>query len=118
MFPVRNCNHVAGISPAPKALYFGALYCLCSTSALLYPGRAGNFAFMLQRFDIGASFLLLLGLYLIYDQNPGWAGVALALGTGAKLYPAIALPLGLIYLWRYKDDHKAAWRCLSGFCLT
>lgn len=74
--------------------------------------------YMLQRFDIGASFLLLLGLYLIYDQKPGWAGVALALGTGAKLYPAIALPLGLIYLWRYKDDHKAAWRCLSGFCLA
>jgi uncharacterized membrane protein len=71
--------------------------------------------YMMQRFDIGAAFLLLLGLYLLYDNKPGWAGVVLGLGTAAKLYPAIALPLALIYLWRYQSNHKGAWRCLVGF---
>lgn len=74
--------------------------------------------YMLQRFDIGASFLLLLGLYLIYDQKPGWAGAVLALGAGAKLYPAIALPMAIIYLWRYKGKPKAALRCLIGFAIA
>lgn len=71
--------------------------------------------YLLQRFDIGAAFLLLLGLYWIYDNKPGWAGIALGLGTAAKLYPAVALPLVLLYLWRYRSEGKAALRCLAGF---
>ncbi len=74
--------------------------------------------YLLQRFDIGATFLLSLGLYLIYDRKPGWAGAVLAFGAATKLYPALVLPLALLYFWRYRGDRATALRLLVGFCVT
>ncbi len=71
--------------------------------------------YLLQRFDIGVAFLLTLGLYLIYDQKPGWSGIVLAMGASAKLYPAIVLPFAVFYLWRYQGNRRQALHCLAGF---
>lgn len=74
--------------------------------------------YLLQRFDIGATFLMSLGLYWFYDRKPGLAGAALGLGAAAKLYPAIALPLAMLYLWRYRGDKRSALRVLAGFTIA
>ena len=99
------------VYPHARPAIFGPRFIWFTLSAL------GISLYLLQRFDIGAAFLTTLGLYLLYERKPGWAGLVLALGMGAKLYPAIVLPLALLYLWRYKGEKQMALRCLAGFCL-
>ncbi|NWJ98166.1 MAG: DUF2029 domain-containing protein [Chloroflexi bacterium] len=74
--------------------------------------------YLLQRFDIGATFLTSLGLYWLYNHKPGWGGVALGLGAVTKLYPAIVLPFALLYFWHYRSDRRSTGRCLAGFSLA
>ncbi len=74
--------------------------------------------YLLQRFDIGATFLMTLGLYLLYDKRPGWAGFIIGLGAATKLYPAILLPLALLYFWRHKGDLRSALNCFFGFAMA
>jgi hypothetical protein len=74
--------------------------------------------YLLQRFDIAATFLLTLGFYWVYNRKPELAGVALGLGAATKLYPAIALPLIVLYFWRYRRDREFALRSVFGFALA
>lgn len=55
--------------------------------------------YLYQRLDVGAAFLTMLALWWLYKGRLGWSGVALALGTMAKLYPAAMLVPILLYLW-------------------
>ncbi len=74
--------------------------------------------FLFQRFDIAAAFLTMLAVWFFYRGQVGLAGVALGLGAMAKLYPAVMLPIFLLYLWYTKGDRRAVWRYLVGFGLT
>ncbi len=49
-----------------------------------------------------------LGLYFAYRRQGIWAGVLLALAVGFKPQPAIFIPLGLIYLYRWGGWREAA----------
>ncbi len=71
--------------------------------------------YLLQRFDIGIAFLTLLAIYFFQQQKPGWAGVMLALGTLAKLYPALLLPLFFGLYWYPGRDRRSIIRCGVGF---
>lgn len=89
----------------------GLLYDLLKGSAWNRAGRNGRLVafvagaglislYLLQRFDIGASFFTLAAVWCLGRKWPGWAGVMLGLGTAAKLYPVVLLPLGLLWLWQ------------------
>lgn len=74
--------------------------------------------YLMQRFDVGASFLTMLAIWLFYKHRPAWSGVALGLGFTAKLYPGILLPLVLLYFLYVKNDWRSIWRYLAGFSLA
>ncbi len=72
--------------------------------------------YVFRRFDISATFLVTLSFYLLYKQRqPGWGGAVLGLATAAKLFPAVLLPIMLIYYWRGKRDRDFALRTMVGF---
>ncbi|NNM55003.1 MAG: hypothetical protein HKM05_09805 [Spirochaetales bacterium] len=61
--------------------------------------------FMLQRYDIWPMLLSVAGLFLAYQKRWFVAGLLLALGIGAKLYPLLfVLPLAA---WAYQNGAKA-----------
>ncbi|MBN9389512.1 MAG: DUF2029 domain-containing protein [Chloroflexi bacterium] len=72
--------------------------------------------YLMQRFDVGASFLTILAIWLFYKQKPAWSGAALGLGFTAKLYPGILLPLVLLYFLYVKNDWRSIRRYIAGFC--
>ncbi len=74
--------------------------------------------YLMQRFDVGATFLTILAIWLFYKHQPLWSGVALGLGFTAKLYPGILLPLVLLYFLYVKNDWRSIWRYLTGFSLA
>ncbi len=74
--------------------------------------------YLMQRFDVGATFLTILAIWLFYKHQPLWSGVALGLGFTAKLYPGILLPLVLLYFLYVKNDWRSIWRYLAGFSLA
>ena len=71
--------------------------------------------YLLQRFDIGVAFLTLLALWFFQKNRPASLGVVLAVGTLAKLYPALLLPLVLGLYWYAARDRRAVARCGVGF---
>lgn len=71
--------------------------------------------YLMQRFDVGATFLTMLAVWLFYKHKPAWSGVALGLGFTAKLYPGILLPLVLLYYIYVKNDWRSVWRSIAGF---
>lgn len=71
--------------------------------------------YLMQRFDVGASFLTTLAIWLFYKHRPAWSGAALGLGFTAKLYPGILLPLVLLYFLYVKNDWRSIRRYLAGF---
>ncbi|MBN1191350.1 MAG: DUF2029 domain-containing protein [Dehalococcoidales bacterium] len=62
---------------------------------------------LIVRFDIIPAVLLLAALYLFISQHHSFAWVILALGTMTKLFPAIAIPLFLIYYFRHRQYPRA-----------
>lgn len=57
--------------------------------------------YLFQRYDIAASCLTFGAVYLFMQKRPIAAGFMLGLATACKLYPAILLPLFLLYFWYY-----------------
>jgi hypothetical protein len=75
--------------------------------------------FLFQRYDIAATFLTFLAVYLLLHQRPGWAGGILALAAACKLFPAIILPVFLLYYWRYDPFRlRSIGRCVVAFSVT
>jgi Gpi18-like mannosyltransferase len=64
--------------------------------------------------------LIIVGLYFAYRQQGIWAGVMLALAIGFKPQPAIFIPLGLVYLYRWAGLREAlrALASLAGVTLA
>lgn len=52
---------------------------------------------LVWRFDIFPALLTALALMAVAAGRPAWAGLALGLGTAAKLYPAFLIPVLLAY---------------------
>jgi hypothetical protein len=64
-------------------------------------------AVMLSRYDLFPTALTIGALAAFYFDRK-WSGfVLLALGTAAKAFPAVILPLALIYIWR-REGRRAA----------
>ena len=74
--------------------------------------------YLLQRFDIAAAALTALALWLFYREKPGLTGVVIGVGTLAKLYPALLLPLLVIYCWQTRHKWAAIIRLAVGFGAT
>lgn len=74
--------------------------------------------FLMQRFDIAAAFITLLAIYAFISEKPILAGLLLAIGTWVKLYPAVILPVLLIYLWQTRRDWRNALRLAISFGLV
>ncbi|MBV9473958.1 MAG: DUF2029 domain-containing protein [Solirubrobacterales bacterium] len=64
-------------------------------------------AVMLSRYDLFPTMLTIAALTALYFGRKWSALVLLALGTAAKAYPIVLLPLVLIYLWR-RDGRRTA----------
>lgn len=71
--------------------------------------------YIFGRFDIGPTFLVALAFYLIFSDRPVLGGVVLGLGAAAKLYPALYLPLLLIYFWCGRQERRYAFQIWAGF---
>jgi Glycosyltransferase family 87 len=75
--------------------------------------------FLYQRYDIGAAFLTFGAVYLFLHNRPGWAGGVLALATACKLFPALFLPLFLLYYWYHDLSRlRTIGRHVAAFAVT
>lgn len=59
--------------------------------------------FFLQRYDVFPALVSVVCLLLFAQKRSFWAGVALAVGIGMKLYPAVFLPILVVFAWRRQD---------------
>jgi hypothetical protein len=48
--------------------------------------------FFLQRFDLWPALICVAALLLFCAEKPGWSGLAIAIGIGVKVYPAVFVP--------------------------
>ena len=55
---------------------------------------------VVTHFDLWPTLLAVGGLVAIVRERPMASGVLLGLGLAAKLWPAVLLPIGVVYLWR------------------
>ncbi|NWJ47317.1 MAG: DUF2029 domain-containing protein [Chloroflexi bacterium] len=141
IFPAIFSNSVGAFSPTRYILLFqaqsylltlGTLYLVWNLLRKVYPSLKINWRifyfgfsslliclYIFRRFDIAATFLVALALYMLYIwQKPGWGGAILGLAAAAKLYPAVLLPVMLIYFWRGKGDREFALRTCVGFVMA
>jgi hypothetical protein len=140
ILPAIISNFFGAFSPVRYVLIFqaetfllavGTLVFLWKLMRILYPTvnlnwRLGFFTasavvfslYIFRRFDVAAVFLVVVAFYFIYKRNPGWGGAFLGLAAAAKLYPAILLPIVLLYFWRNRTDKEFALRIGVGFCFA
>jgi hypothetical protein len=88
--------------PLPWA--YGAL-----AFAAIAPALLG--AFSLRRFDMWPAALCVGALLLLVDRKPTWAFALLAVAALVKTYPAVLLPIALLFV-----DRRERWRGLVVFC--
>ncbi len=65
------------------------------------------FEFQVDRFDIIPAVITLVALSMMIEKRYEWAFVLLAVGTLMKLYPAILMPILLIYLLSIREYKHA-----------
>ena len=61
----------------------------------------------LQRFDLLPAALSGLAVAFVLTRRDRLAFVALALGTGTKLYPAVLLPIFVAWVWQHSGRRRA-----------
>jgi hypothetical protein len=74
-------------------------------------------AVLWSRYDLFPTMLMVAALAAIYF---GWhrsGFVLLALGTAAKAFPVVALPIATVYVWR-RQGRRAALICLAAFAVV
>jgi uncharacterized membrane protein len=69
---------------------------------------------LLSRYDLLPTMLTVAALAAIYFDRERTGFVLLALGTAAKAYPAVIVPIAAIYVWRNHDARRAI-GCLAVF---
>ncbi|HKI93564.1 MAG TPA: glycosyltransferase 87 family protein, partial [Gaiellaceae bacterium] len=62
---------------------------------------------VLSRFDLWPAMLTIAGLAALVGDRRRLGGVLLGCAVAAKLYPAVVLPLALVYVWR-RNGRRAA----------
>ncbi len=68
-------------------------------------------------FDLWPTLLAVGALVAIIRERPVVSGVLLGLGLAAKLWPAVLLPIGVVYLWR-RRGRRAGLVVLASFLAT
>jgi uncharacterized membrane protein len=71
-------------------------------------------AVLLSRYDLFPTMLTIAALAALYFDRKRSAFVLLALGTAAKAYPIVIVPIALMYVWR-RDGRRTALWCLAVF---
>ncbi|HTU85230.1 MAG TPA: glycosyltransferase 87 family protein [Solirubrobacteraceae bacterium] len=66
-------------------------------------------AVVLSRYDLFPTMLTIAALAALYFDRKWSAFVLLGLGTAAKAYPIVILPLALMYVWRREGRRTALW---------
>jgi uncharacterized membrane protein len=81
---------------------------------LLWAVGTPTIAYSFLNWDLLAAAALVWGLVEIERRHWGWAGIALALGASAKLYPGFVMPCAFFAAVGLKD-RRAATRLVTGF---
>src|SRR5262249_6625008 len=73
------------------------------------------------RFDLWPTFLAIAGLAALVRDRPILSGALLGLGFAAKLWPAVLVPIAVVYLWRRKGRvaalvHVASFVAVAAVC--
>lgn len=128
---------IPGLLPGDYGLWFKAFQALCGAAAVGAVAYAGDalglrgkrlwlavgFAALaplalgplaLIRFDLWPTALAAVGLAAILRGRNGVGFGALALGTAAKLFPFVLVPLGLLYVLQ-REGRRSARRALAWF---
>ncbi len=71
-------------------------------------------AVLLSRYDLFSTMLTIAAVTAIYFDRKRSAFALLALGTAAKAYPVVIVPIAVVYVWR-RDGRRAALGCLGVF---
>jgi len=71
-------------------------------------------AVFLSRYDLFPTMLTIGALAALYFDRKWSAFVLLALGTAAKAFPIVILPIAMVYVWRREGRRVALW-CLAAF---
>lgn len=71
-------------------------------------------AVLLSRYDLFPTMLTTAALAALYFDRPRTGFALAALGTAAKAYPVVILPIALAYVWR-RDGRRTALVCLGLF---
>jgi uncharacterized membrane protein len=76
----------------------------------------GPLYFTSNRFDIVASFFVLLAFWYLQKGRNAATGVCLGVAVLTKWYPVVLLPLCLSYV--YRRDRRFGWPLLTAFAVT
>jgi uncharacterized membrane protein len=74
-------------------------------------------AILWSRYDLFPTMLTIAAVAAIYFDWRRTGFLLLALGTAAKAFPAVILPLALVYVWR-REGRRAALICLAVFAVV
>jgi hypothetical protein len=90
---IRGALFFVGLRYANSLRALLPLTCYCAAVPFLR-------FFLLQRFDLWPALISLSALLLFCAGKSGWSGLAIAIGIGIKLYPAVFVPPLFILAWR------------------
>jgi hypothetical protein len=71
-------------------------------------------AVLLSRYDLFPTMLTIAALTAMYFDRTRTAFALLALGTAAKAFPVVIVPIAVVYVWRREGRRAALW-CLAVF---
>jgi uncharacterized membrane protein len=71
-------------------------------------------AVLLSRYDLFPTMLTIAALTALYFERKRTGFALLALGTAAKAFPVVIVPIAVVYVWR-RDGRRAALGCLAVF---
>jgi hypothetical protein len=83
------------------------LVCYCAAVPFLH-------FLLLQRFDLWPALICEAAALLFCADKPGWSGLAIAIGIGVKVYPAIFVPPLLILAWRQGKARRFSAGLIAG----